>query len=121
MSKNVQIRAAMERLLRDQACHTDGRTLAAEAGVARQDRYRIYRHLLDELRDHVKRLATSPTVIYRPTARIERLKQELGARTARAARYRAERDASRRERDANASQVAHLDEQNRLLRHKSTT
>jgi chromosome segregation ATPase len=120
VSKEVQIRAAMERLLRDEAIHTDGRldvtTLAAEAGVARQDLYRTYRHLLDEFRDHIHRLATSPTVIDRPTAQIERLKQELGAFTARAARYRAERDASRRERDANASQVAHLDEQNRLLR-----
>jgi len=48
----VQIRAAIERLLTGQTIHTDGTrdvtTLAAEAGVSRQDLYRSYRPLLDE-------------------------------------------------------------------------
>ncbi len=120
MSKEVQIRAAMERLLLHRAIHTDGRldaaALAAEAGIARQDLYRTYRQLLDEFRAHVQRLEDSPTVADRRTDHIERLKEELETVTGRAARYRSERDACRHERDVNASQVAHLDEQNRLLR-----
>src|SRR5205085_2018289 len=46
------IRRAMERLLAGRAVHTDGAldatTLAAEAGVSRQDLYRTYRPILDE-------------------------------------------------------------------------
>jgi chromosome segregation ATPase len=120
MGKEAQIRAAMERLFLHRAIHTDGQldatTLAAEAGVARQDLYRTYRALLDEFRAHVQRLQNSPTVADRHTGQIQRLKEDLETLTSRAARYRAERDACRHERDVNASQVAHLDEQNRLLR-----
>ncbi len=54
-----QIRAAIERLLSGHAIHTDGTrnatTLAAEAGVYRQDLYRSYRLLLDEFREHLRR------------------------------------------------------------------
>jgi chromosome segregation ATPase len=120
MNKEDQVRAAMERLLLDRAIHTDGRlnatTLATEAGVSRQDLYRTYRSLLDEFRGHVKRIENSPAVSDGRTDQIERLKEEVDTLTGRAARYRRERDDSRHERDVNASQVAHLDEQNRLLR-----
>ena len=120
MSKEAQIRAAMERLLLGRAIHThaqlDATTLAAEAGIARQDLYRTYRHLFDEFRAHVQRLHNSPTTDDRHTTQIQRLREELQTVTSRAARYRAERDTCRQERDINASQVAHLDEQNRLLR-----
>jgi hypothetical protein len=47
---------------------------------------------------------------------IDRLREQLRRANERAARYRAERDTARLQRDANASQVAYLDEQNRLLR-----
>jgi hypothetical protein len=120
MSKEAQVRAAMERLLHDRAIHTHGQldatTLAGEAGVARQDLYRTYRHLLDEFRAHVQRLQNPPTTADRHTGQIQRLKEELETVTSRAARYRAERDAYRHERDIIASRVAHLEEQNRLLR-----
>jgi chromosome segregation ATPase len=120
MSKETQIRAAMERLLLDRPIHTDGQldatTLAKEAGVARQDLYRTYRDLLDEFRAHVKRLQEAPNAADRRTSAVEQLRNELEQVTARAARYRSERDGFRRERNVNASQVAHLDEQNRLLR-----
>ncbi len=45
-NKEREIRAAMERILSGGAIHTDGAsnasTLAAEAGVSRQDLYRLF-------------------------------------------------------------------------------
>lgn len=106
----------MERLLAGSPLHTVGRldatSLAREAGVSRQDLYRTYRNLLDEFRDHLERLRSVPAG--------DRLHPEAsGAQlreiTERAARYRAERDAARRERDANASRIIYLADQNRQL------
>lgn len=125
MSKEVQIRAAMERLLVDQAIHTDGRldvtTLAAEAGISRQDLYRTYRHLLDEFRGHIKRLEDAPGRPDRQGEQIRHLKDQLDEVLGRAARYRGERNEARHQRDINASQVVYLDEQNRLLRQQLET
>ncbi|MGI8777834.1 MAG: hypothetical protein ACR2LJ_10750 [Acidimicrobiales bacterium] len=119
-SKEAQIRAAMERLLTHRAIHTDATldvtTLAAEAGVARQDLYRTYRGLLEEFRVHVRRLEESGSTPDRRGAQIEVLKRRLAEAVGRAGRYRVERDSARHERDAAASQVAYVTEQNRLLR-----
>ena len=118
--KERQIRAAMERLLTGRAIHAGDRLdvvgLAQEAGISRQDLYRAYRPLLEEFRAHRQRLEASTGATDRRTERIRRLSQELHEANGRAARYRAERDGARRERDANASRVAYLEEQNRLLR-----
>ncbi len=115
----VQIRAAIERLLTGQTIHTDGTrdvtTLAAEAGVSRQDLYRSYRPLLDEFRGHLRRIEESSGASDRRAATLDRLREKLNEVDARAARYRAERDEARTERDANASRVAYLHEQNRVL------
>lgn len=118
--KEAQIRAAMERLLTDRAIHTDATlditTLAAEAGVARQDLYRSYRPLLEEFRAHLARLAAAGDSTDRRSGQIQALRGRLSEAGERAARYRSERDAARSERDAAASQVAYLFEQNRMLR-----
>lgn len=120
--KEREIRAAVERLLTGRAIHTDGTcdatTLATEAGVSRQDLYRSYRPLLEEFRDQLHRLAASGTPTDRRAAELGRLAEQLTQTTSRAARYRAERDSFRTERDANASRVAYLEEQNRLLRQR---
>ncbi len=118
----VQIRAAIERLLTGQPIHTEGTrdatTLAAEAGVSRQDLYRSYRPLLDEFRGHLRHIEESGGPSDRRAATLDLLREKLSKVDARAARYRAERDDARGERDANASRVAYLQEQNRLLRHQ---
>jgi hypothetical protein len=119
-SKDIKVRAAMDRLLTGQAIHTDGTlditTLATEAGVSRQDLYRTCRPLLDEFRTHLRRLEEAGPRQNRHAERAEQLARKLQDATDRAARYRSERDAARRERDVNASQVVYLTEQNRLLR-----
>ncbi len=119
-NKEREIRAAMERILSGGAIHTDGAsnasTLAAEAGVSRQDLYRSYRALLEEFRSHLRRIEESGAPADRRGAELRRLADKLSQTAARAARYRLERDDARSERDANASRVAYLDEQNRLLR-----
>lgn len=109
----------MERLLAGRPIHSDGTldisTLAVEAGVSRQDLYRTHRGILEEFRSHLRRLdAAGPRG--RQSEHVDRLTQQRDDALGRAARYRSERDASRRERDVNASQVVHLAEQNRLLR-----
>jgi hypothetical protein len=118
--KEREIRAAVERLLTGRAIHTDGTcdatTLAIEAGVPRQDLYRSYRPLLDEFRAHLRRLAASGAPSDRRAAELGRLGEQLTQTSSRAARYRVERDGARTERDANASRVAFLEEQNGLLR-----
>ena len=118
--KEREIRAAAERLLTGRAIHTDGTcdasTLATEAGVSRQDLYRSYRPLLEEFRGQLRRLAASGPPTDRRAAELARLAEQLTQTASRAARYRAERDGARTERDANASRVAYLEEQNRLLR-----
>jgi len=114
------LRAAMARLLTGQPIHTDGTlyamTLAAEAGISRQDLYRTYRPVLDEFREHLTRLAASGAPTDRRAAEIERLKAKLAEATGRGARYRQERDEARRERDANASKLAYFAQQNGQLR-----
>lgn len=118
--KEREIRSAVERLLTGRAIHTDGTcdatTLATEAGVSRQDLYRSYRPLLDEFRGHLRRLGASGAPTDRRAAEVRRLGEQLTEITSRAARYRVERDGARTERDANASRVTFLEEQNRLLR-----
>jgi len=118
-----QIRAAIERLLTGHAIHTDGTcdatTLAAEAGVSRQDLYRSYRPLLDEFRRHLRRIEESGGPSDKRAAALERLGEKLNQVATRAARYRIERDDARGERDANASRVAYLNEQNRVLRQQT--
>jgi len=118
--KEREIRAAMERLLTGRAIHTAGAcnatTLAAEAGVSRQDLYRSYRSLLGEFRSHLRRIEESGAPADKRGAQLGRLDEKLSQSAARAARYRLERDDARSERDANASGVAFLEEQNRLLR-----
>lgn len=114
------LRAAMARLLTGQPIHTDGTldasTLAAEAGVSRQDLYRTYRPVLNEFREHLTRLAASDAPADRRAAEVERLKAKLAEATERSARYRRERYAARQKRDANASQLAYLAQQNSQLR-----
>lgn len=121
--KEREIRAAAERLLTGRAIHTDGTcdasTLASEAGVSRQDLYRSYRPLLEEFRGQLRRLAASGPPTDRRAAELGRLAEQLTQTASRAARYRAERDGARTERDANASRVAYLEEQNRLLRQQA--
>ena len=110
----------MARLLTGQPIHTDGTldvtTLAAEAGVSRQDLYRTYRPVLDEFREHLTRLAASGAPADRRAAEVERLKAKLSEATRRSDRYRQERNAARYERDANASQLAYFAQQNGQLR-----
>jgi hypothetical protein len=112
------IKAAMERMLTGRAIHTDGAldvsSLAVEAGVSRQDLYRSHRPLLDEFRAHLRRLEAAGGNT-KQTEHVARLARQLNEALGRAARYRGERDAARRERDINASQVVYLAEQNRLL------
>ena len=120
LHKERQLQAATERLLTGRAIHTDGTcdatTLAAEAGVSRQDLYRYYRPLLDDFRRHLRRIEESGAPTDRRAAALRRLAEELNQAAARAARYRLERDGARSERDANASRVAYLEQQNGLLR-----
>jgi hypothetical protein len=118
--KANDIRGAMERMLTGRPIHTDGTldvsTLAVEAGVSRQDLYRAYRPILEEFRSHLRRLDAAGSGDTRRDERVTRLAQQLDEALDRAARYRSERDAARRERDINASQVCHLAEQTRALR-----
>lgn len=118
--KEREIRAAVERLLTGRAIHTDGTcdasTLATEAGVSRQDLYRSYRPLLEDFRAQLRRLAASGPPTDRRAAELGRLGEQLTQTSSRAARYRVERDGARTDRDANASRVVFLEEQNRLLR-----
>lgn len=90
--------------------------MAAEAGVSRQDLYRRHRALLEEFRSHLRWIEESVAPSDRRGAELKRLGEKLSQAAARAARYRLERDDARSERDANASRVAYLDEQNTLLR-----
>ncbi len=117
--RGPDIRAAMERLLTGRPIHTDGRldvsSLAVEAGVSRQDLYRTHRAILDEFRAHLLRVEAAGGNT-KQTEHVARLARQLDDALGRAARYRGERDAARRERDVNASQVVHLAEQNRTLR-----
>lgn len=121
--KERELRAAAERLLTGRAIHTDGTcdatTLATEAGVSRQDLYGRHRPLLEEFRSHLRRVEESGAPSDRRGAELKRLGEKLSQADARAARYRLERDDARSERDANASRVAYLDEQNTLLRRQS--
>lgn len=106
----------MERLLAGSPLHTVGRldatSLAREAGVSRQDLYRTYRNVLDEFREHLERLPSGPAGDRR---HLEATAAQLREITERAARYRAERDAARRARDANASRIIYLTDQNLQL------
>lgn len=79
--------------------------------MSRQDLYRTYRNVLDEFRDHLERLRSGPAGDRRLEASAARLRKI----TERAARYRAERDAACGERDANASRIIYLTDQNRQL------
>jgi len=110
----------MERMLTGRPIHTDGTldvsTLAVEAGVSRQDLYRTYRPILEEFRSHLCRLDVAGSGDNRHNERVTRLTRQRDEALERAARYRSERDAARRERDVNASQVCHLAEQTRALR-----
>ena len=81
-----------------------------------QDLYRSSRALLEEFRSHLRRIEESGAPSDRRGAEMKRLGEKLSQAAARAARYRLERDGARSERDANACQVAYLEEQNRLLR-----
>ena len=110
----------MERLLTGRAIHAGDRLdvvgLAKEAGISRQELYRRHPQLLEEFRAHRRRLGVATGADAVCTERIETLRAQLAEATQRAARYRAERDAARRERDAVASAVAYFEVQNRLLR-----
>jgi hypothetical protein len=110
----------MDRILTGGAIHTDGAcnasTLAAEAGVSRQDLYRSHRALLEEFRSHLRRIEESGMPSDRRGGELKRLGEKLSQAAARADRYRLERDDAKSERDAIASRVAYLEEQNRLLR-----
>ncbi len=57
--KEREVRAGIERLLTGRAIHTDGTcdatTLAAKAGVSRQDLYRSYLPLLEEFGGQLRR------------------------------------------------------------------
>lgn len=115
--KEAAIRAAMERLLAGAPLCSSGRldvsTLAKEAGVSRQDLYRTYASILNEFRSQVERIRTVGPAATRidPAAQAAQLRDAAE----RATRYRKERDEARRERDANASRVVYLQDQNRQL------
>ncbi len=122
--RGPDIREAMERLLTSRPIHTDGTldvsSLAVEAGVSRQDLYRTHRTILDEFRAHLRRLEAAGGNT-KQTEHVARLARQLDDALSRAAGYRGERDAARRERDVNACQIVHLVEQNRLLREELDT
>ncbi|MGH2688115.1 MAG: hypothetical protein ACRDKW_04830 [Actinomycetota bacterium] len=118
--KERVVRAAVEHLLSARDGGSDGMLtvsrLAAEAGVARQELYRSYRGLVEEFRDRVARRQERGVPFAPRASEFARLREQLDEATPRAARYRTERDGARQERDALASRLVYLDEQNRLLR-----
>jgi hypothetical protein len=115
-----ELRAAVQRLLGGRAIRSDGTlnvsSLAAEAGVSRQALYRNHRLALEEFQEHLRRLGRALPQHIRTDEHARRLAGELQQAIELAARYRAQRDDARRERDANACQVLYLAEQNRQLR-----